>query len=412
MYGLWKKNFFMAGVFVLLFISEARGDVVKGYIEAGERSTAEDYDEEDGDDDYIYRKYHLKFDQEMSERLSYSISSFVNNKDYKVKDSWDNVTKMLKTDWSYYLRKLKEESLELGFGLKYKEKQYKNSRQNEYRQFSASQGFTYEKKDLYAVKLAWGLDDFDYPADGEKDEVRLSGRAGFDRHLGEKILFVSSYKAEESQHKKRDHRKTKHDVSGGVDYLNALPWISKFMTRARWGQGDTKDEDDRDTDADYEYWNYYAKTEHELLRRLKTSIKYQYFKKDYMALDLGHNGFYVRNAWDYEILNDEKKRAWCGFEIEHKDVNYVQKSSCDYLKETLKLELNYQKKKDWKTKAEIARSLYSNDKERYFYIVSAEKFFLNGDLALILDLKYKYTLYNEKFDAAHESARLSFNYRF
>ncbi|MBU3934683.1 hypothetical protein KKC00_01830, partial [Patescibacteria group bacterium] len=57
--------------------------VLSGYTEVGKRSTAEDYEEEDTDDDYAYQNYHLKLEQEVSDRLSYDISSFIYKKDYK-----------------------------------------------------------------------------------------------------------------------------------------------------------------------------------------------------------------------------------------------------------------------------------------------------------------------------------------
>ena len=88
---------------LLVLPSFARSDdfTLSGYTEAGKRSTAEDYEEEDTDDDYTYRNYHLKFGQEISDRLSYDISSFIYEKDYKSKDSLDNISRLFKTNWSY-----------------------------------------------------------------------------------------------------------------------------------------------------------------------------------------------------------------------------------------------------------------------------------------------------------------------
>ncbi|PIU42406.1 MAG: hypothetical protein COS99_00405, partial [Candidatus Omnitrophica bacterium CG07_land_8_20_14_0_80_42_15] len=79
--------------------------VISGYTEIGEKSTAEDYEEEDTDDDYTYRNYHLKFGQKVSDRLSYDIGSFIYDKDYDTKDSLDNISRIFKTNWSYYIRK-------------------------------------------------------------------------------------------------------------------------------------------------------------------------------------------------------------------------------------------------------------------------------------------------------------------
>ncbi len=108
--------------------------VLSGYTEIGRRSTAEDYEEEDTDDDYTYRNFHLKFKQEVSDRLSYDISSFIYDKDYKSKDYLDNISRLFKTNWSYYLKKLKPDSLKLDFRLEYKEKRYDNAPIREYDQ--------------------------------------------------------------------------------------------------------------------------------------------------------------------------------------------------------------------------------------------------------------------------------------
>jgi hypothetical protein len=127
------KFFYLTGpiIGILILPSLAWGkedSVFSGYTEVGKRSQSEDYEEEDTDEDYTYRNFHLKFKQEVSERLtphlpaterrykkeesaglSYDISSFIYDKDYKAVDSLDNISRIFKTNWSYYLKKLKPE---------------------------------------------------------------------------------------------------------------------------------------------------------------------------------------------------------------------------------------------------------------------------------------------------------------
>lgn len=50
---------------------------LSGYTEAGKKSTAEDYEEEDTDDDYTYHNYHLKFWQKVSGRLTLGFVPYV-----------------------------------------------------------------------------------------------------------------------------------------------------------------------------------------------------------------------------------------------------------------------------------------------------------------------------------------------
>lgn len=435
-----RALFLIIGLLVLPSFARADDFTLSGYTEVGKRSTAEDYEEEDTDDDYTYRNYHLKFGQEISDRLSYDISSFIYDKDYKSKDSLDNISRLFKTNWSYYIRKLSEESLKLDFKLKYKEKRYDNTPRSEYDQISVAPSLTFsrflrdpavvgKKKDIYTVDLTVGFDNYDYLEAGEKDQLKIFGKIGVDRYfLEKKLMLTLSYKIEQQEQKKVDRKKTKHEVMGGFDYVFELPLVYKITTRAGWGERDTKEEEERDEDYDYEYWRYYTKTEHSINPRLKTNLKYQYFKKDYVTADLDHRGFYIQNGWDYEVLNDEKQRIWFDFALEHKDVDYTQKSGNDYQKETLKIKASCKRKKNWEVSAALEGNSYdfflpsgipqnagndsSNDKKRYYAKLSGEKLFLDGDLVLSLELKYRYTDYEQKDDTEQDAVRAAFKYKF
>jgi len=413
-----KALFLIIGILVLPSLARADDFVLSGYTEVGKRSTAEDYEEEDTDEDYTYQNYHLKLEQKISDRLSYDVSLFVYDKDYKGRDSLDNISRIFKTNWSYYLKKLKEESLELDFKVKYKEKRYKNSPSNEYDEIRAVPTLTFKKKDIYTIDLALGIDNFDYLAEGQKDQFKVFTQVGGKRYLLEKkLMLAGSYKIENTEQEKINRKRTKQEVAGGFDYLFDLPWLYKIITRAGWGQRDTKEDEERDEDFDYEYWSYYTKTEHRINPKLKTDLKYQYFKKDYISADLDHRGFYLQNNWDYEILDDEKKRVWLDLGLEHKDIKYNLKSDNDYQKETVEAKLSYKRKKNWQTSAGLEQNFYdfndsSNDKKRTYVKLSAEKLFLEGDLVLSLDLKYRYTDYKQKDDKDQEAVRVAFKYKF
>jgi len=427
-----KALFLIIGLLILPSLARADDFVLSGYTEVGKRSTAEDYEEEGTDDDYTYQNYHLKLEQEVSDRLSYDISSFIYKKDYKSRDSLDNISRHFKTNWSYYLRKLKpegsglasdsqshkEDSLKLDFKLRYKEKRYKNTPSSEYDQISAAPTLTFKKKDLYTVDLTAGIDNYDYLAPGAKDQLKIFSKIGGDRYfLDKKLMLTSSYKIETTEQKKIDRKRTKHEVMGGFDYLFDLPWLYKITTRAGWGQRDTKEDEARDEDFDYEYWSYSTSTEHRINPKLKTDLKYQYFKKDYVGSDLDHRGFYIQNGWDYEILDDEKQRIGFDFGLQHKDVKYELKSGNDYQKETAEVKLSYKRKKNWQTSAGLEQNFYdfgdsSNDKKRTYVKLSGEKLFLDGDLVLSLDFKYRYTDYEQKDDSRTQGVRLTFKYKF
>ncbi|MFH1768504.1 MAG: hypothetical protein ABH858_05035, partial [Candidatus Omnitrophota bacterium] len=325
---------------------------VSGYTEAGEKSSGEDYEEEDTDGEYVYRNYHLKFGQKVSDRLSYDIGSFIYDKDYDTKDSLDNTTRIFKTNWSYYIRKLKEESLKLDVRLNYKEKRYDNTPRSEYDRIRLAPALTFKKKNLYTIDLTAGIDDYDYLAEGVKDQLKIFGKIGADRYFPDKkLMLTSSYKTEQLEKKETDRKRTTHEVLGGFDYVFDFPWLYKITTRAGWGERDTKEEEEKDEDYDYEYWRYYAKTEHRINPRVTTNLKYQYFKKDYVSADLDHRGFYIQNSWDYEVLDDERQRAWFDFTFEHKDADYALKADNNYKKEAAEIKASYQRKKNWKVSA-------------------------------------------------------------
>lgn len=213
--------FFIIGVLILPSLATADDFLLSGYTEVGKRSTAEDYEEEDEDDDYTYQNYHLKLKHEVNDRLSYDIGSFIYDKDYKSKDSLDNISRIFNTKWSYYLRKLKRQFLRATFKLKYKEKRYKNTPASEYDQIVLKPSLTFKKKDLYTIDLSAGGDNFDYLASGEKDQLKLFSKIGVKRYLLEKkLLLTSSYNV-----MSYNTCKIPHGISHGLIWLGMRSWL-------------------------------------------------------------------------------------------------------------------------------------------------------------------------------------------
>lgn len=399
--------------------SAKTGDFVfSGYGEAGRRSQAEDFAEEDTDEGYSYQNYHLKLERRASDRLNYDAGSFVYRKDYKERNSLDNISRIFKAGLSYDLKRLGDERIWFDFKLKSRQKRYKNSPASEYDEVGVMPALTFEEKDNYRIDLTLGVDNFDYLAEGEKDQLKTSAGLDVQKHFLEKRLaLLSSYKVERLEQEKANREKTKQEAGGGFDYEFDLPWIQKLASGLSWGQRDTKDEEDRDEDADFEYWQYYAKSEHIINPKLKMRPRYQYFAKDYIIADLDHWGYYLRNALDYELLDDPRQRLWLDFAVEHKEVKYNLKPANDYHKQTLDAKISYKKKKDWQASAGLEENFYDfsvkdNDKSRTFLKLSAEKLFQGGDLALSADFKYRYTDYAQKEDNQEEALRLGFKYRF
>lgn len=407
-------------IIVLIFPSTCLSDdsTISGYSELGTRSTAEDYEEEDEDSDYAYQNYHLKLKQELSPRLNYDISTFIYDKDYTSRDSLDNISRVFKSNLAYSPEKSGEESNRLDLKLKYNEKRYNSSPASEYNRIRAEPLLTVKKKDFYTLNLSAGLDNFDYLSKGEKDQHKIFGKIGGKGYfLQKKLALLSSCKIEALEKKITNRRKTKHDITGGFDYIFELPWIYKFRTTGNFSQRDTKENEVRDEDYDYEYRLISLGTEHRINPRLKAELKYEYFKKDYISADLDHSGFYIQNGWNYEIIDTEKEGLWLDLSAAHKDVNYTIKTWNDYRKETAQAKITCLRKKNWKTSLSLEGNFYnyndsSNDKNRYYVLISGEKLFLEGNLLLSMDFKLRYTDYDRMNDSEQDAVRIAFRYKF
>jgi len=414
------KRVFFLGICLMLSPSLSLADdySLSGYFEAGKRSQAEDFEEEDEDREYIYQNYHLSLNHKLSDRLSYKIGSFIYDRDYKSSDSLDNISKIFKAKGSYYLNKQKKGSLKIDIKLKYKEKRYRDTPSREYDQIMFSPKFTYDNKASHRINLSAGVNNYDYLSAKANDQLKFFSKLEATKYLlDRKLALISSYKLETTGHKRANRRKNKNDFMFGFDYMSDFLCIYKIAARAKLGQRDTKDDDERDEDFDYKYRQFYVKTENRITSKLKNSLKYQYFKKDYLTADLDHSGFYILSRWRYKMLDDKTQGLYFNLTAKHKDVNYNLKSGSDYKKETLGIKGTYKRKRDWKTSAALQGNFYDyedsiKDKNRYYTRLSFEKLLLGKDLRFSLNFKYKYTDNKHANNTEEKSVRVASQYRF
>lgn len=430
-----KKSIFLTNIFIILFFCliilspYVKADEtappekkfksgISSYSETGKRSTAEDYEEEDGDDDYTYSNYQVKFKQDLSERFGYDVSSFRYIKDYDSSDALDNKSQIYKINWFCYIRKQKERSLKFDLKILYKEKGYYDSPEREFSQFMLSPSLTFKKEGLYALNLLTGFNKYDYITADQNDQLKYLLKIDWYRYFMEKKWMITGYHAAEYlNHTQIDRVRLKNNRMVGLDYVPAKPYIQKIEARFKWGQRDTKDDDEHDEDSDYKFRQYNVKTSHKICEKLSTGLQYDYFIKDYNVLALDHKGFYIVNGYDYEILEDKAQRAWLDFDLSRKDTRYIEKTGNDYRKIAAAVQLNYSRKKNWKASLGIEGSFYryddeENDKERYYAKLSGEKHLFNSNLNLNADLKYRFTDYGRKLDDEQGSARFGMSYEF
>ncbi len=198
-------------VLCLLYLSvhAGVGSQLSGYFETGKRTTTEDYEEEDTDDEYTYRNYHLKYINENQKNLKYELSTFQKVRDYKEIDALDNWSAVYKGKCVYDFKEGKAETLQSGIELKHKTKRFDDSPINEYDQVKVAPFLTKALKDKYRVTIKGGMDNYDYKYAGEKDEDTLYGRIKGNRYFNDKRLnLTSSYKISNTKRKKTFKERT------------------------------------------------------------------------------------------------------------------------------------------------------------------------------------------------------------
>jgi hypothetical protein len=408
-------------IFLLFFyppITSATESTVSGYFESGKKTQAEDFEEEDEDREYIYQNYHIRFSQKLKDKLQYEIGSFIYNRDYTSQDSLDNISKIVHTSGSTLLLDQKNKFLKLAVKLRYKEKRYRYTPSREYDQILFSPRLSYHVKDSYSVTFSTGVNTYDYLSAVDNDQISIFSKLGARKYLFErKVLFISSYKLESTTKKRKNRQKNKSNAVFGFDYKLDIPLIYKITSRVKFGQMDTKDDDKRDEDFDYEYLQFTAKTSHKVGKKLKMFFQYQYFRKDYLTADLDHAGFHFLSNWKYRMLDDRIQVVDLSFLSKHKEVDYSLKSGNNYRKETVELKGAYKNKKNWAMTGSVQGSFYNyhddtRDKNRYYFRLSFGKPFKKERLTLFLYLKYTFT--DNKFanNTEEEAARISFEYTF
>lgn len=388
------------------------------YVEHGRRSTSEDFEEAASDDDYRYEKYNFKFKHQINDLLRYDFTSHVYDKDYEDREGLDNITRLVKNNWVNYLKKDKTESLKFDVKLKYKQKRYCSTPASEYNETQAQTGITYNRKENYKLSFFAGIKDTSYIAPTEKDQFSYFGKLGFDKYLlNKKLILINKAKIERTNREKNDRDRTKYDLTTGFDYNANQTLIKKIILRTNRARRNTKSEEDRDDDSDYEHWKHYIKTIHKLSNVLQTTVKYQYFKRDYIDTNDDNHGYYLQNTWRYDLIKESQKNFYTALSAKYKTVNYSLKSGYDYDVYSYDIKGVYDLKKNIKFTAALQTDIYdyvnpTNYKKEYYAKFGIEKHLMQNQLTAALNFKYKYTNYKENNNKSRETIRLSFKYKF
>lgn len=406
--------------FLYLFLSfnlaSAAQISIDTYGEVGKKSTAEDYLEEDEDTEYSYHRAHIGLYHKISDIHRYEISASHYDTDYQSKDNLDHQAQIYKVKWTLIPNRTQYFNFKTDIKFKYKQKRFDFSPRSEYDQTKLEPSFTLTTEKNDSLRFAGGIDHFEYKKAAERDQLKVFGSVKGKKSINNDTGAIhSSYQIKYTEKRNKDRRRNNQEWMGGFDQKFDFNLLSKITTRINWAQRDTKESEERAEDFDFEYWRSFIKTDHKIFPFLSTSLSYQYFKKNYLIANLDHIGYFIRNRWKYDFLNDKDQRFWINFLLEHKQVNYSILIGNNYRKETFKFTANYKRKKNWKTSASLESNFYQfniaqNNKNRYFFLLSGEKKILGNDLTLKADLKYKLTNHKRREDVEHTSVRLSIQY--
>jgi hypothetical protein len=392
--------------------------ITTAFIETGSSSTADIFEEEDDDSDFSYDKYYSKIDYK-DERLRCLLSYLSSDKDYSNKDTLDNRTDAIHTDWSYLFKNTKEDTVKLNIDLKYRERRYANSKTNNYDQFNPMLELAFKEKDIWSLALSTGLSDYHYPEAQDRDQLKRIGKIEVTRFIVPGTLeTIASYRREESD-RIQAGKDTLKDISlWGLNYKTSIPYIKVVSFRIEDGERDTKDEEERDEDLDYSYEKWYITTQSQISSRFNSTTKYQHWRKDYLTQDLDHEGFYITSNSRYELIDTDVMRVYINLNLEHKEMDYTINNLLSYDKDSLETKATYHQKKSWKYSLGTRVEHYdypidpSRNRDTYYTKMSIEKEFNRGDSTLSIDLKYKLKDFDTDSDTEQDSIRLTFEQRF
>jgi len=386
--------------------------VLSGFISQGKKSTAEDFLEEKSDEEYRFSKYSLNLKDKGFKGFKFDLGYLVTRKDYSEEDVLDNRSYSLNNNWEYYLRKDKEQSLKFKFELTHQQKRYPNSAIREYDRLRIAPVLRLERKDLYVLEGALGINDYNFLETGDKDQTKFFTRLSGKRFLLDKKLFLSSgYKVNHERRETLNRQRSQHNVDGGLEYKFDNFWLYKFSLRAFWGERDSKEEEESDDDFDYRYKSYIVKTTHKLREKIQTSFKYCFQKKDYFSADLDSSVYYVENRLNYELLEDKVQRLSLLFIALHKEADYSLKRENEYKKETAEFKVAYNRKGNYKFSGAVRGDFYDyfasfKDKRVYYGLVYVEKCI--GELLVFGDFQYKYNNYKQQNNNEHLVLKVGF----
>lgn len=180
-------------------------------------------------------------------------------------------------------------------------------------------------------------------------------------------------------------------------------------------------EEEQEGDYYFKYRRWWLKTEHPVLERMYTVLKYTDYNKDYKdyeTVDFDHSWYEIENRWRYIVLKNPVKRLSLTFSYFHRETDYSQRKNSSYDKDSVEMGAQYSWRNNWKALLKFGVGIYDytigreKDKKTYSMAIEFEKEIITRKLALAVEYKWKLKDYETKPDKIQNAGRVSIDYKF
>jgi hypothetical protein len=393
---------------------------LSGFLEAGNRSTIEAIEAE-STLAYDYAKYYLRYRYPIRKPLNLTLVYNSYTKKYEDRKDLNNDTISIRNYWDYSLFTRKDSSLKLDVDLGWREKRYKEKDIYTNSQWLLKLKSTYKIEDLWSLSGELGYKDYDYFLTAGKDRMEFSEKVEGKRYFSNKKLqFLALL----------NFRQTDFDSEPdtnqfiyrlGVEMRPEFSFLSEVAGRIEEGKKYTDEdmeEEEQEGDYYFAYRKWWWKTEHPVMERMYTVLKYTNYDKDYTSADYDYRWYEIENQWRYLFSKDHIKRLSLIFAYLHRETDYSQRKISSYDKDSIEIRAQYSWRNNWKALLNFGVGFYDytigreRDKTNYSLGVQFEKEIIARKLALAAEYKWKLKDYELKPSVTQNAGRVSVGYKF
>lgn len=374
-------------------LSIAGDSVISSSYEFGERQITELIENRDSLDNFDYFKYRLRLKQDIKDSFSYNISYSRQKRDYETRDSLDSMANEYKLGLNFPLSELSQ--LQAGFG--HKEKHYKNTPSSEYNRDAFEIGLKQKLNPALSFGFDFGVINYDYLQDSASNQLKIYAGINADYLLLDKRLNLGGfYRLQNVDQKGNKADRGEQIIGADINYKFNLRYLKTLGLTLEHGRDDTKEIEERDDNLRYRYAKWTFKSNHPLSEKLGTAFRYGQNRRDYFDSTNDYRGWFLENETDYEIFTSKQSALASSVKSEHKETDYHLDDSLNYLKDSLGIELAYNRKKNYKIIPSFTFSQYNypanlNRKEKdYLTEIELIKEFNRPDAKLKVKYAYKF----------------------